>query len=87
VDFNNELPQPVFIHYGEKSISPLLSYQQISRTRNISEVFIYAKEKRSKYIRNNTMESIERDFNKIIQNLEAIKSMFLRLEAGDVEQK
>jgi hypothetical protein len=83
VDFNNEEAQRVYIHTKGLTINPLSMYQQINRTRNITEVYLYSKNERSIYIENNSIEKIETNFNEIIKNYENIKEMFEKIDEND----
>lgn len=48
VDFSIDEPQDVFLYIKGCSISPVSSFQQLSRTRNIKRVFYYVNETNSK---------------------------------------
>lgn len=65
VDFSINEPQDVFLYIKGSSISPISSFQQLSRTRNIKRVFYYVNETSSKQAIYNSIEDAKTHFKNI----------------------
>jgi len=59
VDFSIDTPQDVFIYINGRSIDPAGSFQQLSRTRNIKNVYVYISEMESKPAKFNTLDEVK----------------------------
>ena len=56
LDFTIDTPQDVFIYINGRSIDPAGSFQQLSRTRNIKNVYLYIADIESKPAKYNTLD-------------------------------
>jgi hypothetical protein len=65
VDFSIDKAQDVFLYINGKSITPDASFQQLSRTRNINNVYFYINETKSKIAEYNTLEDVHKSFKEI----------------------
>ena len=65
VDFSINEPQDVFLYIKGCSISPVSSFQQLSRTRNIKRVFYYVNETTSKQAIYASIEDTKTHFKNI----------------------
>jgi len=68
IDFSIDTPQDVFIYINGKSINPDASFQQMSRTRNIKNVYVYISETDSKTAKYNTIEETKEHIKTISKN-------------------
>jgi hypothetical protein len=65
IDYNTETPQDVFLYINGKTLTPAISFQQMSRTRNIKDVYIYISDIDSKNAEYNTIEDTKEHFKNI----------------------
>jgi hypothetical protein len=65
IDFSIDTPQDVFLYINGRSITPETSFQQMSRTRNIKNVYVYISETDSKTAQYNTIEETKEHFKNI----------------------
>ena len=65
VDFSINTPQDVFIYINGKTISPASSFQQLTRTRNIKNVYFYVNETEPKPGKFTTIEQTKEHFKNI----------------------
>jgi|688.fasta_scaffold09539_17 hypothetical protein len=65
VDFSHDTPQDVFIYINGKTINPIASFQQLTRTRNIRNVYLYISEIESKPAKYNTVEETKEHLKNI----------------------
>lgn len=65
IDFNISTPQDVFLYINGKTLTPATSFQQMSRTRNIKDVYIYISDIESKNAEYNTLEATKEHFKYI----------------------
>jgi hypothetical protein len=59
VDFSIDTAQDVFIYINGRSIDPAGSFQQLCRTRNIKNVYVYISEIESKPAKFNTLDEVK----------------------------
>ena len=67
VDFNNNIPQDVFLYINGKSIESDDLMQMINRTRNIRNVYIFNNSKKQNYIKYHSLEECKKYFKKYIE--------------------
>lgn len=65
VDFTIDTPQDVFLYINGKTIDPATSFQQLSRTRNIRNVYLYVSEIESKPAKYNTLDNTKKHLKDI----------------------
>ena len=61
LDFSIEEPQDVFIHMNGLTITPEQTFQQMTRTRNIRNVYIYTTDRKNDKGDYNTLEETKKD--------------------------
>ena len=61
LDFSIEEPQDVFIHMNGLTITPEQTFQQMTRTRNIRNVYIYTTDRKNDKGDYNTLEETKRE--------------------------
>lgn len=64
VDFSIDTPQDVFLYINGRTITPEASFQQLSRTRNIKNVYVYISETESKPAAHNTLNDVKECYKK-----------------------
>lgn len=64
VDNNNKVPQDAFLYINGLTITPDASFQQLTRTRNIKNAYVFINDIDSKTAKYNKIEDIKEQYNK-----------------------
>lgn len=65
IDFSINEPQDVFLYIKGSSITPEASFQQLSRTRNIKNVYFYINETSSKPAKYNSLDEVKTFYKEV----------------------
>jgi len=86
IDFSISDPQNVFIHINAGSISPIGNFQQLTRTRNIKNVYFYIKDSLPKMPTFNNLEDTKTHYKNIVYSHNKLSSLCLKTSEEDPDE-